>query len=154
LIGLFQNVEIRFPMLSPGSHSSSSSSSSSSHGHGPGPGGDRDLFEGDISEFSRRIIVREGFLLSPTAIRDDRQSPDLFWVPSPIQALRTELFQFCDALRLIAFEAPSRLERIDDAAFLGCGLLTVMIPASVTVLGEACFHDCWALASVTFEAGS
>jgi hypothetical protein len=46
------------------------------------------------------------------------------------------------------------LLRIEKEAFFGTGLIEIIIPASVEVLGVMCFLDCGSLSSVTFEEGS
>jgi hypothetical protein len=46
------------------------------------------------------------------------------------------------------------LERIEESAFSGSGLRSIMIPSSVVVLGKSSFYWCKSLESVTFENGS
>jgi hypothetical protein len=53
-----------------------------------------------------------------------------------------------------AFETDSRLSRLEERAFCESGLTSIHLPASVTVIGEACFSYCRSLASITFESGS
>jgi hypothetical protein len=46
------------------------------------------------------------------------------------------------------------LSRIEKYAFFGAGLIEIIVPSSVEVLGEECFCDCESVSSVTFEAES
>jgi hypothetical protein len=46
------------------------------------------------------------------------------------------------------------LSRIERSAFLRTGLIEIIIPASVEVLGAGCFSKCRSLSSVQIEAGS
>jgi hypothetical protein len=46
------------------------------------------------------------------------------------------------------------LSRIENKAFQGTGLVEIIIPASVEVLGYECFSQCKSLSDVTFESGS
>jgi hypothetical protein len=53
------------------------------------------------------------------------------------------------------FESGSNLNAIPERTFLNCeGLKSLCIPASVEVLGEACFSCMTQLSSLTFEPGS
>jgi hypothetical protein len=54
----------------------------------------------------------------------------------------------------ITIESNSRLIKIEDEAFSGSGLTTIMIPSSVEVIGRCCFKYCKSLVSVTIEPNS
>jgi hypothetical protein len=54
----------------------------------------------------------------------------------------------------ITFESGSRLSQLATGAFCDSGLISIHLPASVTVIGEFCFSRCGSLASITFESGS
>jgi hypothetical protein len=41
-----------------------------------------------------------------------------------------------------------------SAEFIGTGLVEIILPASVQVLGEWCFSFCSSLSSITFESSS
>jgi hypothetical protein len=60
----------------------------------------------------------------------------------------------CQSLESVRFESGSRLERIEEFAFSGSGLKSILIPSSVVVLGNSSFYECSSLESVTFESGS
>jgi hypothetical protein len=46
------------------------------------------------------------------------------------------------------------LSRIEKGAFQESGLIEIVIPSSVEVLGVNCFAECKSLSSITYEAGS
>jgi hypothetical protein len=75
-------------------------------------------------------------------------------IPSAVVVLGQMSFSLFKSLESVTFESGCRLERIDDIAFSGSGLKSIMIPSSVVVLGKASFSDCGSLESVTFENGS
>jgi hypothetical protein len=54
----------------------------------------------------------------------------------------------------VRFESRSRLSRIEEQAFAETGLIEIVIPALVEVLGNGCFQECIQLRSVIFESGS
>jgi hypothetical protein len=53
----------------------------------------------------------------------------------------------------VTFESGSRLERIEEHAFEGSKLKSIVVPSSV-VVGKSAFKGCWSLEWVTFENGS
>jgi TPR repeat protein len=55
----------------------------------------------------------------------------------------------------VVFQPGSQLTRIEDGAFSSCDLLlSIRLPSSLGVLGEASFSDCCLLSEVLFESGS
>jgi hypothetical protein len=54
----------------------------------------------------------------------------------------------------ITFEFGSQLSQLAERAFIGTGLTSIDLPASVTVIGERCFYGCDSLASITFDCPS
>jgi hypothetical protein len=54
----------------------------------------------------------------------------------------------------VTFESGSRLERIDEFAFHGSGLKSIVIPSSVHILCKESFSQCLRLESVVFESNS
>jgi hypothetical protein len=48
------------------------------------------------------------------------------------------------------FESGSRLQRIEQSAFSKSGLISILIPFSLVVLGELSFYQCNSLESVIF----
>jgi hypothetical protein len=46
------------------------------------------------------------------------------------------------------------LSRIEEQAFAFTGLVDIVIPASVSVLGLGCFLQCSSLSTVSFESNS
>jgi hypothetical protein len=54
-------------------------------------------------------------------------------------------FGGCVSLTSLAFESESILSRIEAGAFAETGLIEIVIPASVAVLGDGCFVRCVSL---------
>jgi hypothetical protein len=46
------------------------------------------------------------------------------------------------------------LSRIEETVFRESGLIKIILPASIEVLGEECFYLCKSFSSVTFESSS
>lgn len=63
-------------------------------------------------------------------------------------------FAFEDCRTIARFDASaSTLKKIGSYAFLGCtGLREVMLPASLTTLGEGCFRECTVLTTVSIPS--
>ena len=57
-----------------------------------------------------------------------------------------------DGRFVIAFETP--VTKINNSAFKGTDITSIIIPASVTEIGNDVFDECTSLSSVTFNAGS
>jgi hypothetical protein len=75
-------------------------------------------------------------------------------IPSSVVVLGKWSFYGCKSLESVTFESGSGLERIEEFAFSGSGLRSILIPSSVVVLGKWSFCGCKSLESVTFESGS
>jgi hypothetical protein len=60
----------------------------------------------------------------------------------------------CHSLSSVIFESRSRLSRIESNAFSETGLIEIIIPSSVEVIGDECFRGCLQLQSIIFERGS
>ena len=75
-------------------------------------------------------------------------------IPSCVTAIGPRAFCDCARLRLVAFEAGSRLARVEDSAFAETALETFLAPASLREIGKEAFCGCKQLRKVTFEAGS
>jgi hypothetical protein len=54
----------------------------------------------------------------------------------------------------VTFESGSKLSRIEKSVFSETGLVEIILPSSVEVLGEECFSLCVSLSSVIFESVS
>jgi hypothetical protein len=65
--------------------------------------------------------------------------------------LGKESFCACKSLESVIFENGSRLERIEEKAFYGSGLRSIVIPSSVVVLGKLSLAACSMLESYVFE---
>jgi hypothetical protein len=64
------------------------------------------------------------------------------------------VFSGCLRLASVNFESGSRLERIAESTFACSGLISIVIPSSVVILGRSSFCGCRWLEYVTFENGS
>jgi hypothetical protein len=60
----------------------------------------------------------------------------------------------CSLLSSVTFTSGSKLSRIEALAFSDTGLVEIIVPASVEVLGDKCFFGCSLLSSVTFASRS
>lgn len=63
----------------------------------------------------------------------------------------TNSFQYCTSLK--TFEIPNGVTKIPNNMFLGCGLTSLHVPASVTELGSSMVKDCQNLTTVILEEG-
>jgi hypothetical protein len=68
--------------------------------------------------------------------------------------LCTYCFFSCESLTSVTFELNSKLQRIEEYAFIESGLRIIQVPASVEVLCKCCFAYCESLTSVTFASNS
>jgi len=59
-------------------------------------------------------------------------------IPENIISIEKEAFQGCISLKNIDLQN-SRITRIEDSAFMNCGLIEVTLPINITYLGENCF---------------
>jgi hypothetical protein len=75
-------------------------------------------------------------------------------IPSSVIVLGQSSFMECKDLSSVFFGKGSRLERIEECAFRGSELASVVIPSSVIVLGQSSFMECAYLTSVIFGEGS
>ena len=60
-------------------------------------------------------------------------------LPPNLKELKSKTFYFCSALKHV--ELPENLERIEDLAFNCCHFDEIVIPASVTFIGEKAFYN-------------
>jgi hypothetical protein len=76
-----------------------------------------------------------------------------FESPSLLKTVGVRAFQNCSNLASVDFTNANTLEVIGDFAFAACPLLTsVIIPNSVTNLGNGVFNSCGSLRSITIPA--
>jgi hypothetical protein len=57
-------------------------------------------------------------------------------------------------LEIVTFEANSALREIGESAFGGSRLKSIVIPATVEVMGKGAFWACHSLETATFEANT
>jgi serine/threonine protein kinase len=72
-------------------------------------------------------------------------------IPSDVSIIGSQCFCGCKSLCEVIFENGSKLQRIEEQAFLDTGVKTIRIPSSVEFLGEYCFCVCESLYEVIFE---
>jgi hypothetical protein len=75
-------------------------------------------------------------------------------IPDNVNTIGRLTFQHCAGLKHLTVSAGSKLEIIDEGAFMGSGLSDIFIPNSVYYIGSHAFRDCSSLKSVTIPAGS
>jgi hypothetical protein len=109
----------------------------------------------EVDSGNTHFFVTGDFLIAfegTTLIRYFGLITDLV-VPSEYETLGSSSFSDCN-ISSIAFEAGSRITRIQNRAFEFCtSLKAICIAASVEFLGEACFMGCKSLIQLTFESG-
>ena len=72
-----------------------------------------------------------------------RQSIQRLVIPSSVRELGEEAFGGCEGLREVVFEPGSRLERLGESCFEECGLLEIVVPRSVRVVGPTPSWAVW-----------
>ena len=88
-------------------------------------------------------------------------------IPASVESIGKTAFKECRSLTFVTFEKNSHLKSIEGGgygnvtthyeygAFHDCvSLVSIEIPASVEIIGQAAFKNCISLTSVTFEEGS
>ena len=76
------------------------------------------------------------------------------FVPRSARRLGRHSFAGCERLCEVVLEQGSRLERIGDLCFSGCGLTEMPIPKSLRSVGEEVFCGCERLSRLCIEEGS
>lgn len=72
-------------------------------------------------------------------------------IPDTVLEIEAHAFQNCINLRHVVFQDRSRLNKIGDYAFAGCGLLEeINLPSSVTQIGAKGFSECQLLRQLKF----
>jgi hypothetical protein len=109
-----------------------------------------------VSPENRRFRFRECFLEDFDGSKICRYfgSCRSVVIPSSVVVLGKSSFSWCWNLESVIFESGSRLERIEERAFLRCTLRSIVIPSSVVVLGKESFEVRGSLEPVIFESGS
>jgi hypothetical protein len=108
-------------------------------------------FEGDASRF----CIFESFLVdfSHGCLFCCFGSPVSIVIPSSITVIGDEAFSG-SKIESVTFESGSQMKLIGVRTFSRCSLRSILLPASVLVLGAACFLCCSRLDSVVFEDDS
>ncbi len=72
-------------------------------------------------------------------------------IPASVETIGESAFEGCNNLGSVTIAGTSRLESIGEYAFCGTGLLSFVMPNSVTSVGAHVFADCHGLVSVTLS---
>jgi hypothetical protein len=97
------------------------------------------------SNFDRRVHVVGGCREFPISPEHHRESCDRHWMSSSIRVISANFFLQCKSLSWVPFESGSQLSQLANWAFRESGLISIHLPASVTVIGESCFSRCRSL---------
>ena len=68
--------------------------------------------------------------------------------------IASRCFSMCRALCLVVFGANAQLSAIETSAFMTTSITSIVVPDSVTHIGDHCFADCRLLKCVTFGPAS
>jgi hypothetical protein len=104
--------------------------------------------EKPVIDFHRRKVVRRGeeFVIEE---HDEGQGRRV-WMSATPQVVVERCFR-AFFIKFVTFENDSKLTRIEESAFRGCGLKSIIIPSSVVNLCNSCFCSCESLESVIFD---
>jgi hypothetical protein len=79
-------------------------------------------------------------------------------LPASVTVIGEWCFYDCRSLVSIKFECyrdfGTSLSELANSEFYRSGLISIHLPASVTVIGDCCFHGCRSLASITCDPAS
>ena len=67
-------------------------------------------------------------------------------LPNSIKTIKKETFRDCKSLYSVTF--PSGINSIGEAAFYGCGFISMKIPNTVEVIQKSTFEKCSKLENV------
>ena len=73
-------------------------------------------------------------------------------IPQSVTTMNENVFRDCSALTTVNFANGIQLETIPQAGFYNSGLTAIVIPASVTTIGNDAFGKCASLPSITIPA--
>ena len=93
--------------------------------------------------------VNTGMVYIPVYHRPDASSEYL-----PVTRVAVNAFYNQPGITGVTFLSDSKIDYIDNDAFRGTGLTSIIIPAGVTYIGNGSFASCSELTSVTFAPGS
>lgn len=119
------------------------------------PGGTENLTIADGGKISSstKVTAATGAFSSCTSLKS-------ITLPARLFSIGKSAFVNCTALTEVKFEEGSRLDTINDCAFWGTGLTSIVLPSSLTTLSTgtstnetvSVFRDCTKLISVTLSA--
>ena len=94
------------------------------------------------------------------------KNTDIFQItiPSSVTRIDGRAFENCSSLTEVLYDSNPQLQTIgyssdvsadnNKRAFANSGLVSILIPSSVTIIGEECFDSCSSLQTVTFADDS
>ena len=112
-----------------------------------------------INPKNRRYSSKDGrIIIGKSEIEKDEYDILVFCVrsmenviiPSSIEVISPNAFEYCKKLQQVAFSSLSKLRIIDDYSFFYSSIQSIIIPSSVTLLGKSCFTECRSLSYVFF----
>lgn len=101
--------------------------------------------ETDVWQYCTSLVTLGKGAFQRAAVRENIE------FPSTLEGeIGSWTFQYATGLKNVTFAAGSKVSGIEGSAFAATTLETIVIPASVTAVGN-CLRGCTALTSVTFE---
>lgn len=113
-----------------------------------------------INPKNRRYSSKDGrIIIGKSEIEKDEYDILVFCVrsmenvniPSSIEVISPNAFEYCKNLQQVAFSSLSKLRIIDDYSFFYSSIRSIIIPSSVTLIGKSCFAECRSLSYVSFS---
>lgn len=74
-------------------------------------------------------------------------------IPTSVKEIGPDAFWNCKSLKRVMLASESRLEKIGVGSFYNTGIASIIVPKSVTLIGERAFGECRLLQSVVLQGG-
>jgi len=100
------------------------------------------------------VVIIEGYSSIGSYVFQSATHVTSVTISASVESIGNSAFVELSNLTTVKFEAGSKLNTIEEQAFLDTGLTSIIIPKSVTKIGTNAFKRSKNLESVTFEAGS
>jgi hypothetical protein len=95
-----------------------------------------------IKSYDRKVVIRY--------VGDDIQ----IVIVNEIERICAGCFNGYESRFVLEFESGSKLQRLEEFAFMMTHLEKIEIPSTVEFIGNRCFYGCNSLCEITFESGS